>query len=330
MSDHHDSPNARRRFPRRTLIKGAASAAVASTAGTARAGSTPTKENAPLLFQDATPVGDLPPTSPSVADLQAALSGGEVTVREIVEAALARIDAIDKQGPSINAVIELNPEALCIADALDDELAAGNPRGPMHGIPVLIKDNIATGDQMETTAGSLALVGLKAHTDSTVARLLREAGMVILGKTNLSEWANIRSFHAYQRLERPGRANAEPPPARSQSVRVQLGFGRCGGRGIRAGHDRHRNQRLHRLARRQLRRGRHQANGWPGKPGRGDSDFPLAGHDWADCSLRGGCRRPAQRAGRARSTRMRHRRATGRRLHRQLPRPWPPPKRRRR
>jgi amidase len=149
-------------------------------------------------MQDGTPAAtpdaaSLSP-SPSVAELQRALEEGANTVREIVQGAILRIEAIDKQGPSLNAVIELNPDALAIADELDAELAAGTRRGPMHGIPVLIKDNIATGDQMETTAGSLALVGLKAIADSTVAARLRRAGMVILGKTNLSEWANIRSF----------------------------------------------------------------------------------------------------------------------------------------
>ncbi|MBA3276892.1 MAG: amidase [Chloroflexia bacterium] len=147
-------------------------------------------------FQEATPAASLPAPSPSVTELQEALANGETTVRELVEAAMARIDALDQQGATVNAVIEINPDALTIADELDAELASGTMRSPMHGIPVLIKDNIGTGDQMETTAGSLALVGLKAHTDSAVARQLREAGMVILGKTNLSEWANIRSFYA--------------------------------------------------------------------------------------------------------------------------------------
>jgi len=131
--------------------------------------------------------------SMSVVDLRAALANKQMTVRQIVQACLDRIAALDKEGPAINAVIELNPEALAIADVLDSELSQGASRGPFHGIPVLIKDNIATADQMETTAGSLALVGLKPRRDSGVAQLLRNAGAVILGKTNLSEWANIRS-----------------------------------------------------------------------------------------------------------------------------------------
>jgi amidase len=149
-----------------------------------------------VSFQQATPDPSLPPPSPSVTELQEALANGEMTVREIVEAALARIDALDQQGPALNAVIEVNPDALAIADELDAEIAAGTTRSPMHGIPVLIKDNIGTADGMQTTAGSLALEGLPANADSTVAKLLRDAGVVILGKTNLSEWANIRSFYA--------------------------------------------------------------------------------------------------------------------------------------
>jgi amidase len=113
-----------------------------------------------------------------------------------VEKYSARIEEIDKRGPAVNAIIELNPDAPAIADALDQERKAKGPRGPLHGIPVLIKDNIDTADRMMTTAGSLALVGSKPPKDSAVAQRLRAAGAVILGKTNLSEWANIRSSHS--------------------------------------------------------------------------------------------------------------------------------------
>ena len=115
------------------------------------------------------------------------------SARALTEAYLARIDAIDERGPAINSVIELNPDALAIADALDREQAR---RGPLHGIPVLIKDNIDTADRMHTTAGSLALAESIAARDSFVAQRLREAGAVIIGKTNLSEWANFRSTHS--------------------------------------------------------------------------------------------------------------------------------------
>jgi len=132
----------------------------------------------------------------TVAGLQQAMQSGRLTARSIAEKYLGRIEAADKHGPGVNSVIETNPEALDIAEKLDRERKARGPRGPLHGIPVLIKDNIATRDRMMTTAGSLALVGAQAPKDSFVAKKLREAGAVILGKTNLSEWANIRSNHS--------------------------------------------------------------------------------------------------------------------------------------
>jgi amidase len=132
----------------------------------------------------------------TIADLQAGMASGKFTARSITEKYLARIEEIDKQGPALNSVIEINPDALAIADALDQERKANHLRGPMHGIPVLIKDNIDTADRMQTTAGSLALLGSKPTRDSFVAQKLRESGAVILGKTNLSEWANIRSSHS--------------------------------------------------------------------------------------------------------------------------------------
>ncbi len=129
----------------------------------------------------------------TVAALQAAMASGETTARQLVQLYLARIAAVDKAGPKLNSVIELNPDALAIATALDAERKATGARGPLHGIPVLLKDNIATADKMQTTAGSLALVGVKPPRDAALVARLREAGAVILGKTNLSEWANMRS-----------------------------------------------------------------------------------------------------------------------------------------
>ncbi len=131
-----------------------------------------------------------------IGDLQRRMVAGELTAHAIVQLYLDRIAAIDKAGPSLHAVIELNPDALKIADRLDAERKSGKVRGPLHGIPVLIKDNIDTADAMHTSAGSLALAGSIAAQDSTVAANLRAAGAVILGKTNLSEWANFRSSHA--------------------------------------------------------------------------------------------------------------------------------------
>jgi amidase len=132
----------------------------------------------------------------TVADLQRRMEAGRDTSRSLVEKYLRRIDAIDRNGPMLHSVIEVNPDALAIADRLDAERNAGRRRGPLHGVPVLIKDNIATADGMMTTAGSLALAGVSPPKDAFIAGRLREAGAVILGKTNLSEWANFRSTHS--------------------------------------------------------------------------------------------------------------------------------------
>src|SRR5215471_5870605 len=132
----------------------------------------------------------------TIGELQDGMKSGRFTSRLLVEKYSERIDEIDKSGPRVNAIIEMNPDALAIAEALDRERKANGPRGPLHGIPILIKDNIDTADRMMTTAGSLALVGSSPPKDSFVAQKLRAAGAVILGKTNLSEWANIRSSHS--------------------------------------------------------------------------------------------------------------------------------------
>jgi len=132
----------------------------------------------------------------TISDLDSRMSAGQVSARSLTQAYLERIQDVDKNGPRLTSVIELNPESLANAEALDKERKEKGARGPMHGIPVLIKDNIDTADRMQTTAGSLALEGSKAAEDSGVARQLRQAGAVILGKTNLSEWANIRSNHS--------------------------------------------------------------------------------------------------------------------------------------
>jgi len=132
----------------------------------------------------------------TIADLQAYLQSNQGSSRRLCQLYLDRIESLNAKGPAINAIIELNPDALSIADALDKERKAGKLRGPLHGIPVLLKDNIDTGDKMQTTAGALALAGHRAAKDSFVAKQLRAAGAVILGKTNLSEWANFRSTHS--------------------------------------------------------------------------------------------------------------------------------------
>lgn len=132
----------------------------------------------------------------TIAQLQAGMKSGKWTAHSIAQKYLARIEEIDKRGPAINSIIEINPDVLKIAASLDEERKTKGPRGPLHGIPVLLKDNIATADRMSTTAGSLALAGSIPSQDSFVAQKLREAGAVILGKTNLSEWANFRSTHS--------------------------------------------------------------------------------------------------------------------------------------
>ena len=129
----------------------------------------------------------------TIAQLQEAMTRGQYTSRQLVELYSQRIEELDRRGPTLRSIIEMNPDALSIADALDAERKAGKIRGPLHGIPIVIKDNIDTADRMMTTAGSLALAGSVAPRDAFVVERLRAAGAVVLGKTNLSEWANFRS-----------------------------------------------------------------------------------------------------------------------------------------
>ncbi|HET9831435.1 MAG TPA: amidase [Vicinamibacterales bacterium] len=132
----------------------------------------------------------------TIADLERRMETGQDTSRSLVDKYLARIDALDRNGPGLRSVLEINPDARDIADLLDTERRAGRVRGPLHGIPLMVKDNIATHDRMMTTAGSLALQGTPAPKDAFIVERLRAAGVVILGKTNLSEWANFRSTHS--------------------------------------------------------------------------------------------------------------------------------------
>ena len=177
----------RRSFLKKTMIGGIAAATFPSMtfADKTAVHSVPSSEIKPGEFDEIT-----------ITELADGMKSGKYTVRSITEQYIARIKEIDKSGPAINSVIELNPDALAIADQLDKELKEKGPRGPMHGIPVLIKDNIDTADGMQTTAGSLALLGSKPQKDSFLVKQLCAAGAIILGKTNLSEWANIRSTHS--------------------------------------------------------------------------------------------------------------------------------------
>ena len=184
--------NTRRAFLQSSVVAGVA-AATYPAFGAARA----------VLAEDGsihTPPAEVPAfelEEITIDQLQADMKAGKYTARALTEKYLQRIQNVDKHGPTVNSVIEINPDALAIAELLDRERKEKGVRGPLHGVPVLIKDNIATADKMMTTAGSLALVDApKPPKDSFVAAQLRKAGAVILGKTNLSEWANIRSSHS--------------------------------------------------------------------------------------------------------------------------------------
>src|SRR5256884_4422656 len=146
----------------------------------------------------------------TVAQLQAEMAGGRLTSVQLTQFYLDRIAALDQSGPNVNSVIELNPDAMQLAQSADKRRAKGKAIGPLDGIPVLLKDNIDTGDRMQTTAGSFALAGRPALQDSTVAANLRAAGAVILGKTNLSEWANFRSFFSSSGWSGRGRLTPNP------------------------------------------------------------------------------------------------------------------------
>jgi amidase len=153
-------------------------------------------QSRPETPQPAEPVSDFELDEIGIRELQAGMEGGRFTSRGLSELYIGRIEDIDRDGegrPGLHSIIEVNPEALDVADALDQERKEGRTRGPLHGIPVLLKDNIGTSDRMTTTAGSLALEGSIPQKDSFVAERLRAAGAVLLAKTNLSEWANIRS-----------------------------------------------------------------------------------------------------------------------------------------
>jgi len=180
----------RRTFVRSSVIGGVGLAGIKAPGNLGRAEKdavTPTITNPPPAFE----LDEL-----TIAELQSGMASGKYSAHSLAKKYLDRIDEIDKHGPAINSVIELNPDALSIAGDLDKERKAGRVRGPLHGVPVLIKDNIDTHDRMTTTAGSLALGGSIPLQDATVAKKLRAAGAVILGKTNLSEWANFRSSHS--------------------------------------------------------------------------------------------------------------------------------------
>ena len=180
---------------RRTLLRSGALGGVAGALGALG----PFGSRAAAATDQAQAASSSPPfelDELTIAELQAGQASGRWTARSLAEAYMSRIADFDRSGPSLRAVLEVNPEALAIADALDAERKAKGPRGPLHGIPVLVKDNVATKDRMQSTAGSLALVGVTPPRDAFIVDRLRAAGAVILGKANLSEWANFRSTHS--------------------------------------------------------------------------------------------------------------------------------------
>lgn len=189
MSDENDKKAAdelsRRTFLRLGALAGAGAPLAGMLGGASKADAQGVVSDAAVALEEAT-----------IAELQAAMTRGGLSSLALVNMYIERIVALDENGPSINSVLEVNPDARRIAKQLDRERKDGHVRGPLHGIPIMLKANIDTADRMSTTAGSLSLVGDPPHQDATVAARLRAAGAVILGKTNLSEWANFRGFNS--------------------------------------------------------------------------------------------------------------------------------------
>jgi hypothetical protein len=224
----------------------------------------------------------------SATDARDRMAAGTLTSEALTKAYLDRIAAIDDAGPQLNAVIEINPKAMADAAALDAERKAGKVRGPMHGIPVLIKDNVDIAG-MVNSAGSLALADNHPATDAFVAKRLRDAGAVILGKTNLSEWAELPLDPIIVRVELARRSDEEPVCARSQSVRLELRHRLGDRRQPCGGWCRHRDRRQHHLPGiRQRTRGT-EADRRTGQPQRHHPDLGFAGHRRPDGQNRVRC-----------------------------------------
>ncbi|HVC21165.1 MAG TPA: amidase [Vicinamibacterales bacterium] len=198
MSEH-DEARGGTGIGRRTFLQTGAAGAIglAAAAGALTAAGCGKPSEAPHQAAAGSPgTGSFELEEMTLADLQKRMTSGEDTTRSLIDRYIARIDQVDKSGPMLRSLIEVNPDAHAIAASLDAERRAGHLRGPLHGIPVIIKDNIGTADQMPTAAGSLALATSIVPKDAFIAQKLREAGAVILGKANLSEWANYRSTHS--------------------------------------------------------------------------------------------------------------------------------------
>ena len=229
-----------------------------------------------------------PPVAPfdveeaTLGALQEKMRAGALRSRALTESYLRRIEELDRRGPALRSVIETNPDALAIAESLDQERKAKGARGPLHGIPVLVKDNIDTADRMTTTAGSLALEGSIASRDAFVVERLRAAGAVILGKTNLSRVGQLPLDPLDLGLERARRPVPEPLRPRPQPLRVELRLGSGGLRQpLRSGR-RHRDRRLHRLPVHDQRDRGDQAHPRAREPGRHRPHRPQPGHGGTD------------------------------------------------
>ena len=207
MDGARDGSGLGRKISRRTLFRyGATAGALTAAPGTL----TPRSRAASAAAAEAESGTGFEFSEMTISKLQSLMAAGEVTSAVLTRAYVDRIERIDWHGPRLNSVIEVNPDALLIARARDDERRSGNVRGPLHGIPVLLKDNIATEDGMETTAGSFALLGSVVPRDAFIARQLRNAGAVLLGKANMSEWAGFRGYKAISGWS--GRAGVGPTP----------------------------------------------------------------------------------------------------------------------
>lgn len=194
MNKGHDQAGQNSTLGRRTFLQSGVLAGAMGSVAASGAGAGQTSGSGGSGSPAPYPVRPFELEETTIKDLQQGMAAGKFTAHSLAEKYLERIDEIDKRGPAINAVIELNPDAPAIAAALDKERQERGARGPLHGVPVLIKDNIGTHDRMMTTAGSLAMLGSIPPRDAFVAKRLRAAGAVILGKVNLSEWADVRSY----------------------------------------------------------------------------------------------------------------------------------------
>ena len=239
----------------------------------------------------------------TIADARARMEKGSLTSHALTQRYLARIDAMDKRGPGVNAIIELNPDALAIADAMDAERKAGKVRGPLHGVPVLIKDNIDTADKMKTSAGSLALGNSTPSQHAFIVQRLIAGGAVIIGKTNLSEWANFRSTRSTSGWSGRGGQTNNPYVLDRNPCGSSSGTGAGIAADFADRRHRHRDRWLDHLPVVDQRPRRHQADGRPVGTLGDHSDLRVAGYRRPDGAHRRRRGRAARRPDRTRPAR---------------------------